>query len=208
MNCQERKNQAALLSVLSKHAPLKAASLLGYKRCHRVLTHFGQALLHRCDIINDTVKAMRALCGMEPIFQDFSITADGYTLVHPFVPCPHDGKFAFLNEAIYQYDPPTDDWRKSMSTITVFAHLKTHFKVEVDKSAVEGSANHPGQDAKPYMDLLGELSAMAQFLGSGSIMGALQDQRQISNMPTVDVTTFVSRWKTVFNSLIILILLA
>jgi hypothetical protein len=92
-NLQVRKYT---LMLLAEQNGLLAARANKLPMCHRLKTYGEYFMVQQCTAINISVGMKETRCGPEPIYKDFTVGKDGFSL-HPFEECFWPNKLVNLN---------------------------------------------------------------------------------------------------------------
>ena len=214
LDCQGRKNRAALINILSKQSSISAARLLDLNDCQSLVSHGSMALLYQCQLKNVTITSRKTACGFEPAIGNGTLSLDGYTLVNPFVPCLHDGRFAQIAEKTYEFDQTVGDWTLTKESVDVsHSHLAALFDITADRTASEGVVNFHERKDHSLLDMFGELAAVMRTSGQESLSAVLnehhQDEKQTNNVPDVigGIEAIFTGWRTTFVSVVVFLAL-
>ena len=106
------------LMLLAEQNGLLAARANKLPACQRLKIYGDYFLVQQCKLENISVGMKETKCGPEPIFQNYTIGKDGFSL-HPFEECFWANNFVNLNGKLYLWKD--GDW----SAIQPTAHLST-----------------------------------------------------------------------------------
>ena len=202
VECNVKQNRLALLTMMEKHSPVRAAKLLGFGNCQAIKTFGAEIILSQCQEFNITVGAKKTSCGFEPYVFDGSLSTDGMTVVRPFTPCLHDGHHAPIGDALMEYNNVSNDWVRVTETIQIQdEHLESIYKIQVDRSAVQTMLAFHKPVEKSMVDRFGELSALMEERGFEGVADVLTDVHSETNLPNTKVISdYLTSWRTGFIS--------
>ena len=116
-NLQVRRYATLLLA---ESNGLLAAMANNLPLCHRLKPNGKHLIVQRCTPRNITVAAKETKCGYEPIYDEYTIGRDGYSL-HPFQECFWKDGIVNLNGKSYIWNNAEQEWSQEYPTY----HLST-----------------------------------------------------------------------------------
>ena len=89
--------------MLAESNGLLAAIANNLPVCHRLKPNGKHLIVQKCGQVNLTISAVQTKCGFEPVYQNYTIGRDGYSL-HPFQECFWKDGVTNLNGLSYTWN--------------------------------------------------------------------------------------------------------
>ena len=204
LDCASRKNTANLIGLVAPLSGIEAAKLIGFDKCERLSAFGGTVKMHQCQKMKAVPGWRNTPCGYEPAVNNLSLSLDGYTVVSPTSACLHDRNFANIGgEAMFFNNT---HWEPAVQSVAIsHIHLGGKLDYKVD-SAASSMFAETKSDRTSFGDLLGELSALTENMGGGSVSNLFPQTKtdQVSKVPDVSgvISTYFTGWRDFFYTAI------
>ena len=185
LDCLSDNSRAQRAYVMSKHSRILAAKIMGLPACWALESFWHTGVITECRQVNATFTGKPSQCGMQPDFENQTISRDGITL-RKHSPCYWKNSYSCFDGNLYQYK--NNSYEVLLPNIAVSSiQARSQFKIEVDRTDLyfAQTFEHEQQD---MFGLLGELTELMQHLHTESLA---QFVHKIKNQNTVQNTVSI-----------------
>ena len=194
--------------MLAESNGLLAAIANNLPVCHRLKPNGKHLIVQKCGQVNLTISAAQTKCGFEPVYQNYTIGRDGYSL-HPFQECFWKDGVTNLNGLSYTWNTENNAWIQLTPTFHLSTlKLTAKFKELDDNEYKYTLRHHKAFESNEFeqLNVLNELVTRIHEVNADSLSSLVVNSRSESRF--WNISSWTITLKSIFLTLMGTLLLS